>query len=127
MFTGNDVSLQHMEVGGKKEWVLLAKLDSSAKGYLRNDAENCDGQYLPRVTVNFGIYVDKNNCCENTKNVASCRRCNSEKAPIPLDHHWTKEQLFYEMTVTGNTFKLALDGNPILVGTKYTSLQKYKK
>ena len=44
------------------------------------------------MTVNFGVYVDKNNCCEKTKNIASCHKCSSKNAPKPLDHHWTKEK-----------------------------------
>jgi hypothetical protein len=111
-------------MGGEKESVLVAKLDSSAKSYLRTDASTCDGNFLPRVTVNFGIYVDNSTCCEKSKNIASCQKCSSKNVPKPLDHHWTKEKLFYEMTVTGNVFKLKLDGNPILAGTKYTSLEK---
>ena len=124
MFTGNDFSLQSIELYGKKEWILVARLDTSPNGYLRTDAENCDGKYLPRVTLTFGIYADINNCCEKTKNAGNCQRCSSKNAPKALDHHWTKEKLFYEVAVTGNTFKLQLDGNPILAGTKFTYLEK---
>jgi len=126
MFTGDDFSLQSIDgVESKKEWVLVAKLDSSSKSYLRTDAGNCDStEWLPHVTLKFGIYVDKNNCCAKTKNIASCHQCSSKNAPKILDHHWTKEKLFYEMTVTGNAFELKLDGNPILAGTKYTLLEK---
>ena len=126
MFTWNDFSLQSLvDMSGKEESVLVAKLDSFAKSYLRSGAGNCDStEWLPHVTLKFGIYVDKNNCCARTNNIASCQRCSSKNAPKPLDHHWTKEKLFYEMTVTGNVFELKLDGNPILAGTKYTLLEK---
>ena len=62
MFTGNDFSLQSIDdMSGKEESVLVAKLDSSANGYLRSDAGNCDStEWLPHVTLKFGIYVDKN-------------------------------------------------------------------
>ena len=66
-------------------------------------------EFIKNLRINFGIYVDKNNCCGNAKSLADCQQCSSKTAPTPLDHHWTKEQLFYEMTVTGNTFKLAFE------------------
>ena len=126
MFTGNDFSLQTIDdMSGKKESVLVAKVDSSAKSYLRSGAGNCGStEWLPHVTLKFGIYVDKNNCCPDTKNVMSCHQCSSKNAPKPLDHHYKKEPLFYEMTVTGKVFDLKLDGNPILASTKYTLLEK---
>ena len=47
MFTGDDFSLQSIDdMNGKKVSVLVAKLDSSANGYLRSDAGTCDGKYL---------------------------------------------------------------------------------
>ncbi len=128
MFNGNDFSLQNIDMGRKdkkKEWVLLAKLDTSKNVYLRHNTANCNDMYLPHTTTNFGIYVDENKCCEGKKSLALCQSCSSKNSPTPLFHHWQKdENLFYEMTITGNVFKLKLDGNPILVGTKYTFLRK---
>jgi hypothetical protein len=126
MLSSNGISLQKIKIPDlHEEWMLVATLQSSKGSYLRTVIQNCNGRFLPEVKVNFGIYVDEHNCCGTTKDVASCEQCSSKKAPQPLYHHWiNEEKLFYEMTVTGIKFELKLDGNPILSGTKYTSVHK---
>jgi hypothetical protein len=122
IFTGEDFSFQSIDMGeGKeKEWVLVAKLDSSRNSYLFSQAKNCNGKYVPRLTANFGIYIDKDQCCERSKSLSSCQQCESTEAPVPLDQKYTKERMFYELQITGNIFQYRLDKNPVLPVTKNT-------
>jgi hypothetical protein len=126
MISANSFSMQNINVGKKKSTVLVIKLNSSPNGYLRTRSGTCNNfLYLPRATITFGIYLDNAGCCESEmKDLESCQRCSPEVAPRPLDHHWTKKKLFYELIVTGNTFRLEPDESPILDGTKRTYLFK---
>eukprot|EP00944_MAST-04C_sp_MAST-4C-sp1_P001011 g1011.t1 len=121
----SSISIEKVKLGlDETEWVLLAKLNSSPTGYLSQEAEECNGPYLAHDIINVAVYFDEHRCCPNTKNMALCEQCSSNKTPTALYHHWTGAQLFYTLTAIGKRFKLELDGNPILIATKYTYLHK---
>ena len=86
------------------EWVGLVTLDSTSEdGYLRREIPQCKTlPYLPKTTVETKVFVDMNNCCEGTRDVAKCKKMCLE----PLRHYHTKQPLEYKVAVTGTTYEL---------------------
>ena len=104
MFLPESISLQKIQVLDKMEWVGLVTLDSTSEdGYLRREIPQCKTlPYLPKTTVETKVFVDMNNCCEGTRDVAKCKKMCLE----PLRHYHTKQPLEYKVAVTGTTYEL---------------------
>merc|ERR1711871_1448340 len=71
--------------------------------------------------VSLQVYVDKKQCCKDTKDALTCLRDGCDVQPV--NKHWGKRPLSYKMMITGNVFEFSLD-EFLLEGTKYTSPTK---
>jgi hypothetical protein len=121
MFQADDMSLQQVEKIGKNNWAFFIELDWTSKnGYLASELPKCkSADHLPQTQIRVQIYAHKEDCCQGIKDYNQCNHCDVSS----VDHHWRKEPLAYEMTVTGTQFKWRLS-NFVLEGTKFTSKDK---
>merc|ERR1711998_682688 len=128
MFHGRDVSVQEIDglTPGTKDWAFFMELDwESPNGCIKSELGKCYAAegYLPKTSLRMQVYVDKANCCKDIKDYDLCSRTCELK---PLDHHWRKEPLAFQMTVTGTQFKWQ-KSDFVLDGTEYTSPTKRNK
>eukprot|EP00945_MAST-04E_sp_MAST-4E-sp1_P004165 g4165.t1 len=134
VFRPSDISIQEIDmnvwnvtnVKREKEWAMVIQLDKTDPNtYLRSELPNCGNKmYLPLTAVRVQVYVDKSNCCRDTKDYVACQSnqaCGSSLEP--LDHHLTKRPLAYKMTIRGSRFQWEID-EFVLEGTQFTSLTK---
>ena len=119
MFRAEDVSVQHIEHSGiRSNWAFFIELDDkSQNGYLAAELPKCmSANHLPRTQIRMQVYAHEDNCCDGIKDYDKCKHCRI----TPLDHHWRKEPLAFEMVATGTQFTWRATMF-VLEGTKYTS------
>ena len=133
LFTANDISLQEINVNGKKnkEWVALVQLDSTSKdGYLQNELAHCKTlDYVPqtRVSVEVKLRTPTKKYCEYREcvkrddrrrrrrlqtNLKDCikwetktKHCGWTYPYLPATHYHTKRPLEYTVDMTGSTYE----------------------
>merc|ERR1711871_129348 len=88
LFRATDVSFQ--QISGR--WVMVVQLDSNA-AYLQHEVnDQCeDRAYIPRTEVSLQVYVDKKQCCKDTKDALTCLRDGCDVQPV--NKHWGKRPL----------------------------------
>ena len=102
LFSAQDISIQQVEMNGKKEWVALVKLDSSSPdGYLQSEVSQCMSlDYMPMSIVTVRVMRPE---------VRDCHDFECEQRFVPMRHHHTKYPISYRLDITGATFDLTAE------------------
>lgn len=121
MFTANDISLQNIDGTD----LFVVKLDStSPNGYLKKELPQCGVRHnlalkphLPRTTIDVKIWLDHENCCDDTKDYKVCKDMGCLDKTIanpiePVNDPWTNLQVGYNYKVTGTTYTASCDNKP---------------